>query len=67
VKKKETEEYPKIYLYRRIVQAKLFIDSHYAEKIDLDNISDEAYFRSSTSSDFSKRSMGSHHTNTSLM
>lgn len=44
VKKKETEAYPKIYLYRRIVQAKLFIDSHYAEKIDLNNISDEAYF-----------------------
>ncbi len=39
-----TEEYPKIYLYRRIVQAKLFIDSHYPENIDLDNISDEAYF-----------------------
>jgi AraC-like DNA-binding protein len=39
-----TEEYPKIYLYRRIVQAKLFIDNHYPENIDLDNISDEAYF-----------------------
>ena len=39
-----TESYPKIYLYKRIVQAKLFIDNHYAEKIDLDNISDEAYF-----------------------
>ena len=39
-----TESYPKIYLYKRIVQAKLFIDSHYAEKIDLDNISDEAFF-----------------------
>lgn len=38
------EEYPKIYLYRRLVQAKLFIDTHYAEKIDLDNIADEAYF-----------------------
>lgn len=36
--------YPKIYLYRRIVQAKLYIDKFYAEKIDLDNISDEAYF-----------------------
>lgn len=40
----ETEEYPKVYLYRRIVQAKLFIDSNYANKIDVDNISDEAYF-----------------------
>lgn len=38
------EEYPKVYLYRRIVQAKLFIDSNYAERIDIDNISDEAHF-----------------------
>jgi AraC-like DNA-binding protein len=38
------DAYPKIYLYRRLVQAKLFIDRHYAEKIDLDNIADEAYF-----------------------
>ena len=39
-----TEEYPKLYFYRRLVQAKLFIDSHYADNIDLDNIADEAYF-----------------------
>jgi AraC-like DNA-binding protein len=39
-----TEQYPKIYLYRRIVQAKLYIDKYYSEKIDLDNISDEACF-----------------------
>lgn len=39
-----TEQYPKIYLYRRIVQAKLFIDKFYSEKIDLNNIADEAYF-----------------------
>lgn len=38
------EQYPKIYLYKRIVQAKLFIDKNYAEDIDLDNIADEAYF-----------------------
>jgi AraC-like DNA-binding protein len=39
-----TEElYPKIFFYRRLVQAKLFIDSRYAENIDLDNIADEAY------------------------
>jgi AraC-like DNA-binding protein len=38
------DAYPKIYLYRRMVQAKLFIDQHHAGKIDLDNISDEAYF-----------------------
>ena len=36
--------YPKAYHYRRIVQAKLFIDTYFAEKIDLDNIADEAYF-----------------------
>ena len=33
-----------IYLYRRIVQAKLFIDENYSQNIDLDNIADEAYF-----------------------
>ncbi len=38
------EQYPKIYFYRRLVQAKLFIDTHYADKIDLANIADEAYF-----------------------
>ena len=38
------EKYPKIYLYKRIVQAKLFIDDNYADNIDLDNIADEAYF-----------------------
>ncbi len=38
------EQYEKLYLYKRIVQAKLFIDSHYAENIDLSNIADEAYF-----------------------
>lgn len=38
------EQYEKLYLYKRIVQAKLFIDSHFADKIDLDNISDEACF-----------------------
>ena len=34
----------KAYLYKRIVQAKLFIDQHYAEKIDLGNIAEEAHF-----------------------
>ena len=38
------ELYPKVYLYRRIVYAKIFIDNHFAEKIDLDNIADEAFF-----------------------
>lgn len=36
------DSYPKIYLYRRIVQAKLFIDARYAEHIDLRSIADEA-------------------------
>ena len=39
-----TVQYPKVYLYKRIVQAKLFIDSNYANKIDIDNICDEACF-----------------------
>jgi AraC-like DNA-binding protein len=38
------EPYQKIYLYKRIVHAKLFIDRHYAEQIDLNNIADEATF-----------------------
>ncbi len=38
------EQYPKIYLYRRIVQAKLFIDDHFADNINLDDIADEAFF-----------------------
>jgi AraC-like DNA-binding protein len=38
------ELYPKVYLYRRIVQAKLFIDDNYFNNIDLNNIADEAYF-----------------------
>lgn len=37
-------EYPKIYLYKRIVQAKLFIDNNYFDNIDLDHISGEAHF-----------------------
>ena len=38
------DPYPKIYLYRRLVQAKLFIDDHYPEAIDIDNMADEATF-----------------------
>src|ERR1700749_1006448 len=38
------EAYPRIFLYRRLVQAKLFIDAQYADAIDLDNIADEACF-----------------------
>jgi len=39
-----TENYPKIYLYQRIVQAKLFIDTHFGSEIDLDNIANHAAF-----------------------
>jgi AraC-like DNA-binding protein len=38
------EEHPQIYLYRRIVKAKLYIDANYASALDLDNIADEASF-----------------------
>jgi len=38
------EQYEKMYLYKRIVQAKLFIDSHFSENIDVSNIADEACF-----------------------
>lgn len=38
------EQYEKIDLYRRIVRAKLYIDKHFAENLDLDNISGQAYF-----------------------
>jgi AraC-like DNA-binding protein len=38
------ENLPKIYLYRRIVQAKLFIDRNYPESIDLNEIADEACY-----------------------
>jgi AraC-like DNA-binding protein len=38
------EQLPKIYLSRRIVQAKLFIDDHFADQINLHAIADEAFF-----------------------
>jgi AraC-like DNA-binding protein len=38
------DPYPKAYLYRRIVQAKLFIDAHFAEPIDVEAISGEAHY-----------------------
>ena len=38
------ELYPKVYLYRRIVQSKLFMDNNFADNINLDNIADEALF-----------------------
>jgi len=36
--------YPKLYFYRRIVQAKLFIDQHYTENIELRGIAGEAFY-----------------------
>src|ERR1051326_1608859 len=38
------DQFPKIYLYRRIVQAKLFMDAHFSEDLDLNNIANEASF-----------------------
>ena len=38
------DDYPKQYLYRRVVKAKLFIDDNYSSAIDLENIADEACF-----------------------
>ncbi|MGB5818093.1 MAG: AraC family transcriptional regulator [Saonia sp.] len=35
---------PKVYMYKRIVEAQLYIDSHYKENIDLNNISNQANF-----------------------
>jgi AraC-like DNA-binding protein len=34
----------KMYLYKRIVDAKLFIDNHFAEDLDLEQISNQAHF-----------------------
>jgi len=39
-----TVSYPKAYLYRRIVMAKLFIDINYADQIDIGEIADKAFF-----------------------
>ena len=36
--------HPKTYLYRQTVQAKLFMDDHYSEDINLDHISGKAFF-----------------------
>ena len=39
-----TDAYPGFYIYQRIVQSKLFIDRHFADPINLDDIADEALF-----------------------
>ena len=36
--------YPKAYFYKKIVAAKLYIDKHYAEPIDVNMIANEACF-----------------------
>lgn len=36
--------YPKIYFYRRLVQARLFIDKHFDQRINIDAIAGEAWF-----------------------
>jgi AraC-like DNA-binding protein len=36
--------YPRQYLYRRVVRAKLYIDENFAKRIDLPAVSDEACF-----------------------
>jgi hypothetical protein len=41
---KLSEQYPKLYFYSRLVNARMFIDEHYADPIDLNNIADETYF-----------------------
>lgn len=38
------QPYPKQYLYRRLVQSKLFIDNNYTQNIDVECISDQAFF-----------------------
>ena len=40
----EDYSYHRSNLYRRIVHAKLFIDSNFHSKINIDHIADEAYF-----------------------
>jgi AraC-like DNA-binding protein len=37
-------QHHQIYLYKRLVQAKLYIDKNFADKIDLSNIAGEACF-----------------------
>lgn len=39
-----SHSHPKTYLYKRVVEAKLYIDQHFAEPIDLEQISDQASF-----------------------
>lgn len=38
------KEYPKKYLYRQIIAAKIFIDTNFEKNINISEISDKAYF-----------------------
>ena len=38
------DDYPRAYIYRQVVRAKLYIDAHFAEDIDLAGIASEAYY-----------------------
>ncbi len=40
----QEELYPKVYLYRRIVHAKLYIDAHFHERLNVNQVSSEAAF-----------------------
>lgn len=40
----QDELYPKVYLYRRIVHAKLYIDAHFHERLNVNQVSSEAAF-----------------------
>jgi AraC-like DNA-binding protein len=40
----KAENYPKVYLYKRLVQAKEYIDVNFHLSLDLDTVSDQAYF-----------------------
>src|SRR2546423_1408673 len=38
------DDYARAYIYRQVVRAKLYIDGHFAENIDLAGIAGEAYY-----------------------
>ena len=40
----QTDIHPKMYMYKRVVEAKCYIDSHYFENIDLEQISNQSKF-----------------------
>jgi len=44
MKEQAADIHPKMYMYKRIVEAKLYIDAHFHEKIDLTNIASQACF-----------------------